>query len=138
MPLLNLRVLVVDDNASDRAVARAMVFRLKPAFVHEAENGTVAEAKLQTGLEIGKPYNLMILDWNMPGTTNGLKLLQYVRAHSQLRNIKIIVMTGTAAREVVEAAIKNGADDFVVKPLQSKLLAEKIERFMVDKPSKPA
>ena len=128
MSLPKLRVLIVDDNPSDRAIARAMMFRLKPAFVHEAENGAVAEGKLQTGLEISKPYNLLILDWNMPGT-NGLKLLQVIRGHYQLKNIKVIVMTATAAREVVEAAIKNGADDFVVKPLDSKLLVQKVEKL---------
>ena len=133
----NLRILIVDDNASDRTVARSLVFRLKPALVHEAENGSVAEGKLQTSFNIGKPYTLLIIDWNMPGT-NGLKLLQCIRANPKMKGIKIIVMTGTAAREVVEAAISNGADDFIVKPLEAKLLQQKIEKFMDLISSKPA
>lgn len=121
-----LRILIVDDNPSDRLVVRSMVFKLKPLLIHEAENGSVAEAKLKTGIEIGQPYTLVILDWNMP-QTNGLKLLQQMRAHVQLKSIKVIVITATAERAVVEAAVKNGADDFVVKPVDEKLLHHKIK-----------
>lgn len=121
-----LRILIVDDNPSDRLVVRSMVFKLKPLLIHEAENGGVAESKLKTGLEISQPYTLLILDWNMPGT-NGLKLLQLMRSHSHFKSIKVIVITATAERAVVEAAVKNGADDFIVKPIDEKLLHHKIK-----------
>jgi two-component system, chemotaxis family, chemotaxis protein CheY len=123
-----MRILIVDDNQSDRMVVRAMVFKFRPTFVHEAENGAVAESKLKTAIEISQPYHLVVLDWNMPNT-NGLKLLQLVRAKAQFKSLKIIVMTGSAAREIVEAAIKNGADDFIVKPIDEDLLHQKIEKL---------
>jgi CheY-like chemotaxis protein len=121
------RILIVDDNPSDRRVVRAMVFRFSPLLVHEAENGAVAEGKLKTAVEIDQPYGLVILDWNMPGT-NGERLLQLIRSNTHLRSVKVIVMTATAAREVVEAAVANGADDFIVKPIVESLFQQKIER----------
>jgi two-component system chemotaxis response regulator CheY len=118
-----LRILIVDDNPSDRLVVRSMVFKLKPLLIHEAENGSVAEAKLKTGIEIGQPYTLVILDWNMP-QTNGLKLLQQMRAHAQLKSIKVIVITATAERAVV------------VKPIDEKLLHHKI-KALFEPPKEP-
>lgn len=130
-----LRFLIVDDNASDRLVVRSMVSKLWPLLVHEAENGTVAEGKLKTALDIDQPYDVVIVDWNMPGS-NGLKLLQTMRTKANFKSTVVIVMTATAAREVVEAAIKNGADDFIVKPIDGALLRQKIEKLTA--PAKPA
>jgi CheY-like chemotaxis protein len=122
-----MRILIVDDNPSDRSIVRAIVFKFRPTIVHEAENGMLAEGKLKTALEIDQPYGLVILDWNMPGV-NGKKLLKVIRADSQLKSVKVIIITATAAREVVEAAAAGGADDFIVKPIDSTLFEQKIEK----------
>lgn len=124
-----LRILIVDDNQTDRVLVRAMVAKLRPGLVHEAENGAVAEAKIKTAAQINQSYDIVILDWNMPGT-NGLKLLQVVRSQPTLKTIPVIVMTATAEREIVHAAIKNGADDFIVKPIDEQLLRQKIQTLV--------
>ena len=93
--------------------------------VQEAENGVIAENKLRTGAEIGQPYDLVIADWNMPGGS-GLKLLQHLRADAKTKKTRVIMMTGTADRETVQNAIASGVDAFIVKPVEMKILVEKL------------
>lgn len=126
MSLHELKALIVDDNASDRLVVKAILNQLRLETVHEAEDGTIAENKLLVATDMREPYDVIVLDWNMP-RTGGMKLLQIVRANSKLKNVKVIIMTGSSNREVVEEAMKSGVRDFIVKPVQAPLLKQKLE-----------
>ena len=128
MTLPKMRVLIVDDNATDRMIVRQSLRKLGCKEIQEAEDGTIAEGKIRTAVEIGACFDLVILDWNMPRTT-GAKLLEHLRTFSKTRNMKIIIMTATADRETVESAIQGGANDFLVKPVQIEALKEKIEKL---------
>lgn len=127
-PRSGRRVLVVDDNPIDRQIVIKILHKLGFKDVQEAENGTIAEAKLRNAADIDTPFDLVLLDWNMP-SMNGSKLLQYVRANPKLKKIKIIVMTAASAKKTVEEAIRNGADEFVVKPVEHATVQPKIEKM---------
>jgi two-component system chemotaxis response regulator CheY len=128
MAYTDLRVLIVDDNQSDRLLCKALVSNLGVTHIQGAENGSIAETKMVAAVDVGQAYDLVILDWNMP-RANGLKLLQYVRHNRRLKHTKIIIMTATAERELVDEAVKHGADDFIVKPLKAEPLHEKIKKL---------
>lgn len=128
MKLLKTRILIVDDNASDRVVVRAILKSLGCKEIQEAEDGSIADGKIRTAVEIGAPFDLVIMDWNMPRTT-GAKLLDSIRYAVKTRNTKLIVMTATADRETVEDAIAGGADDFLVKPVTLDAMKEKLEKM---------
>ena len=127
-PKLKLNVLVVDDNASDRLVAKAMLAKAGLRSVQEAEDGSIAEKKILTALEIGKPFELILLDWKMP-RGNGISILEMIRTNAKLKNTKVLMVTGLADPKLVKEAKQLNVDGFLVKPLTSASLDEKIQKL---------
>ncbi|RYG13710.1 MAG: response regulator transcription factor [Burkholderiales bacterium] len=102
-----MRILVVEDTAD---IAEAVVMRLKSTghAVDWEANGRVAAELLDV-----QPYDLVILDLNLPGE-DGLSLLRRLRA----RRVKTPVLVITARSAVDEriSALDLGADDYLTKP----------------------
>ena len=122
------RVLIVDDNQSDRLVIQRMCEKFGLTDVQVAEDGSIAESKIVNAEQTGKPFQLIMLDYNMPGQ-NGMKVLQQIRKSKLTKSAKVIIMTAGAEVEIVEAAVVNGANDFIVKPVAVALLKEKLTKL---------
>lgn len=58
--------------------------------------------------------DVTVLDLQMPGW-DGLKTLRAFRAHPNLADVKVMVLTSDSSRETVLAAIHAGADDYTIK-----------------------
>ena len=128
MPLRSFRVLIVDDNRSDRLVLTALLKSLNLERVDEAEDVLESLHQLGAAHDFGAPFDLLLLDWEMPGAT-GLKLLQKVRADERFRDIGVFMVTGKANRARVEEAIGAKVDDFILKPVRREDLAQKLEAY---------
>jgi putative nucleotidyltransferase with HDIG domain len=118
------RVLVVDDEVAHRNVIKAMLtqhgMRCKTAS-SAAEALTVLESE---------PADAVIADLNMPGGS-GLALLADVR--KIYPHLVFLMATGVDdARRGVEA-MRNGADDYLVKPLQAETIVASLERAFHEK-----
>lgn len=126
----DLNILVIDDNKSDRLVVKSILKNFLFTQVQEAEDSLSATKKISLSAQTGEAFNLLLIDWNMPGG-NGIKVIKSVREElkMQSKEVKIIVMTATAERNVVEQAILGGADDFIVKPVEMNVLKAKIEKL---------
>ena len=90
----------------------SVVLRKKGHTVLEAEDGNQAFAMLQAQPDI----RIVISDWMMPGM-DGIELLQQVRKNSGERYTYFILLTGKSDRQAVVEGMNNGADDFLVKPV---------------------
>jgi sigma-B regulation protein RsbU (phosphoserine phosphatase) len=112
-------VLVVDDAPSQRLLGRAVVERLGYPVL-EAADGHEALAVLAR-----KPVSIILSDWMMAGM-NGLELCQAVRSRDLGRYIYVILATARNERADLLAGMNAGADDFLVKPLDSALLAVRL------------
>ncbi len=88
----------------------------------EAENGADALEKL-SGID------LILTDWNMP-IMNGLDFVKAVRASTAYAKLPIIMVTTEGAKESVIEALKNGVNDYVVKPFNKITIVEKIESLI--------
>ncbi|MGE5276684.1 MAG: response regulator transcription factor [Acidobacteriota bacterium] len=100
------RVLVVDDEAGIRKVARDALERAG----HEVEtalDGEEALARFEQGA-----FDLIITDWNMPGV-DGFELVRRVRRKSAL---PILVLTVRQEERDKVRLLDAGADDYVTKP----------------------
>ncbi len=69
--------------------------------------------------------DLLVLDWNVPDMT-GFDVIRWVREEHG-GSVPIIMMTARAAEEDIVAALKAGADEYVIKPVQPAVLLARIE-----------
>jgi response regulator RpfG family c-di-GMP phosphodiesterase len=114
-----MRVLVVDDETSVRKLLAVMLE--ESAISHEsAPSG--AEALKFLGRE---PFDAVISDLQMPGMS-GLDLLAQVRR--QYPNLAFLMATGVDDIRVGLQAMHQGADDYLVKPLQMDAVTMSLER----------
>ncbi|HOF84499.1 MAG TPA: response regulator [Treponemataceae bacterium] len=116
-------VLVVDDSRIMRNIVKNTFSAMGiPCDFVEAGNGKEALAQLET-----REIHLVLLDWNMP-ELSGLDFLKKVRAMEKYSSLPIIMVTSEAARYNVIEALKNGATDYIIKPVNEKSFREKISK----------
>jgi two-component system chemotaxis response regulator CheY len=117
-------IMVVDDSRIMRNIVKNTFSLLKiPCQFVEAGNGAEALQKLQL-----QPIHLILLDWNMP-ELSGLDFLKQVRAKDEYKNLPIIMVTSEAARYNVIEALKNGATDYIIKPVNERKFMEKMAKI---------
>jgi two-component system chemotaxis response regulator CheY len=72
--------------------------------------------------------DLVLLDWNMP-KLSGIDFLKQVRADEKYKKLPIIMVTSESAKFNVIEAIKNGATDYVTKPVNLDVFKEKLAKL---------
>ena len=87
----NLRVLVVDDNASSRQVLRRQIFAWK-LQKGSAESGREALSLLRAAAATGHPYDIALLDVAMP-EMDGLALAHAIKTAPTIAGTKLIALT---------------------------------------------
>ncbi len=119
-------ILVVDDNAMD--VKKVCVILENEGLIPVvAKDGATALEMIQS-----HRFDMAVIDLQMP-TMNGFKLTEKLRAHEETKMLPIIVMSGTyKAEQDVKAALLAGANDFVLKPIDSLMLTSKISRILTN------
>jgi two-component system chemotaxis response regulator CheY len=117
-------ILVVDDSRIMRNIVKNTFSQLKiPCQFLEAANGRDALAILQS-----QGVNLILLDWNMP-ELSGIDFLKKVRAIEQYKSLPIIMVTSESAKYNVIEALKSGATDYIIKPVNEKIFIEKLSKI---------
>ncbi len=124
-----IRVLLVDDNPTDRALLKAALRQLGVKEVQEAENGTIALFKIKNNNDIRKAFSLFIIDWKMP-SLDGLGLLKQIRNEDQTRHATVLMVSGNADKAFVKDAGHEGITDFLVKPFEPDLLLERLGKVI--------
>lgn len=117
-----MRVLIADDHDLVRETIAA--YLLNEGVVEVRTAATLDEAIAEA--DNTGSFDVVLLDYNMPGM-NGLEGLTKMRQANDDRPVALI--SGTATRDVADAALKAGAAGFVPKTLASKSMVTAI-RFM--------
>jgi two-component system chemotaxis response regulator CheY len=119
-------VLVVDDSRIMRNIVKNTFSQLKiPCQFLEASNGKEALQQLT-----GQQINLILLDWNMP-ELSGIDFLRKVRGMEEYKTLPIIMVTSEAAKYNVIEALKSGATDYIIKPVNEKIFSEKLSKISI-------
>ena len=119
-------ILVVDDSRIMRNIVKNTFSELKiPCEFFEAENGKTAFQILQV-----QTIHLILLDWNMPEVA-GIDFLKQVRSMEQYKNLPIIMVTSESAKYNVVEALKSGATDYIIKPINEKIFREKLSKIII-------
>ena len=116
------KVLVVDDEHYMRKVVRTMLTSIGVRTVYEAADGPA-------GLEIIRTIapDVVVLDWEMPGL-DGAAFVRMVRSPRTFPypDVPIIMLTGHGERSRVVEAIQIGVNEFLLKPVSSKALQDRL------------
>jgi hypothetical protein len=126
--LNNRRLLVVDDNATNRKVIRyqANGWGMR---VDEAESAAAALIALQNAWEQAIPYDVALIDMQMP-QTDGLTLGEQIKANSVLAEIPLIMLTSTNQRDEVQQTLTIGFAAYLVKPVKPSRLLDTIMNIL--------
>jgi two-component system chemotaxis response regulator CheY len=121
--------MIVDDSEITRRQIRTAVedfakeayigLNIEPSVI-EAANGKEALQMLKDN-----KVNIILLDWTMP-ELSGLDFLKAVRSIETYKSLPIIMITGKKDKCDVIEALKYGATDYMVKPLDRQLFIEKM------------
>ncbi len=115
----SMRVLLVDDDASMRAILKGLLEKIGHE-VFEAANG-------QQGFEMALDLHphVMIVDWLMP-EMDGIELTRALRQTRIGRAIYVLILTGVEDEEKLIHAFESGVDDYMTKPLKPRVLQARL------------
>lgn len=114
-----MRVLVIDDSKSMRAILRAALQPLGKLDIVEAHDGVDATSKV-----IACKPQLILCDSDMPK----MKGLDFVRALRQTdRTTPIVLISTKSDRASVVQAVEAGVNNYVVKPFTPDLLRQRVK-----------
>ncbi|MGI8745455.1 MAG: response regulator [Bryobacteraceae bacterium] len=132
----SFRVLLVEDDAADARLTREALDESKtPYQLHVMRDGLQALAyltQMKTSSEVSRP-DVILLDWNLPGM-DGREVLRAIKSDEQLRNIPVLVLTTSSARDDVRQAYDLHANCFITKPTNIHRFFEiigEVEKFWV-------
>ena len=108
------RVLVVDDSATNRRIVREMLVAVG-LQVGEAADGTAGLEALQVAQRSGVPYDLAILDAQMPGL-DGFALGAAVRAVPAIAETRLLMLTSSGERGDGQRCRELGINGYLAKP----------------------
>lgn len=114
--LAGKRVLIVDDNESNRLILHHLVsgWGMIDDLAEDAEAGL---QRITQSTQRGEPYDLAILDVVMPGK-DGLQLARELQYHPEGSGIRLVVMTSILQRGHAEQARQAGAMGYLPKPVR--------------------
>jgi PAS domain S-box-containing protein len=118
--LSSIRVLIVDDNATNRRIFFHQTSSWGMIAV-EAESGKLALELLRAAATQGQPFDLAILDLMMPGM-NGFQLAEAIKADPLIAAVALVLLPSFGQRGHGEQARQAGIAAYLQKPVrQSKL-----------------
>ncbi len=112
--LQDVRVLIVDDNATNREIlmTRLRSWGMRPS---QAEDGLAALEKLHQATK-DDPFRLAVIDMQMP-VMDGKKLGRAIHSDPQLNNTRMVMLTSLGARGDAKAFADLGFAGYLTKPV---------------------
>lgn len=117
-----MKVLNVDDNLNNRLIIQLLLEDFDEiTLIDEAEDGAEAVAKCQE-----QTYDLIFMDIMMPGI-NGIEATKQIASKS--KTTMIIAVSALDDEESKYQMLKNGAEDYIVKPIHDELFKQRVKQY---------
>jgi len=133
--LLDMPVLIVDDNATNRRILDEILCKwgMRPVSV---DSGTEALAKMERAIKSGEPFPLMILDVNMPGM-DGFTVAERVNQNPALSGATIMMLSSASRPGDISRCKEVGVAAYLMKPVRHVELLEAILEVLGGRVAKP-
>ena len=122
-----IRVLLVEDNPGDARLLREALADVNPAHFELTHATTLSEGMERLAAD---RIDVVLLDLSLPDA-NGLDT--FVRLHARAPNVPIVVLTGLADETVAAAALREGAQDYLVKGQVDSNLLSRSMRYAIER-----
>jgi CheY-like chemotaxis protein len=129
------RLLVVDDNETNRRIVRDML-GAEGMAVHEASRADAGLEALRRAARAGTPYDLAILDAQMPDQ-DGFELATAVRADRALKETRLLILTSAGQKGDGERCRQLGIQAYLTKPIARADLVEAVGTVLAGTASAP-
>jgi two-component system, chemotaxis family, chemotaxis protein CheY len=113
-------MLIIDDSSTMRRLLGLIASDLGV----ESEQAPDGQAALDR-VERSPDFDVALVDWDMP-CMDGLEFVRRVRQRPALAQMKLMMVTSHCGARDVRAALELGADDFLMKPLDAAMVADKL------------
>lgn len=120
-----IRVLLVDD---DQLICDLITAYLESAGINLIDYANDGHRGISMMYEAAPIYDLVLCDWHMPNKS-GLDVHSAMRAAERYLGTVFMLVTAVSEAKQIRAAIEDGVDDYVVKPIEQDKLIKKIARF---------
>ena len=120
------RILVVDDNTTNRII----LHRYLTSWGGQSDSASSAQeaiAKLQDAEIAGRPYDLALLDLNMP-EMNGYQLVQFIQSDSKLEKMPLIMLSSSVQDAIQMRGLR--VDIWLDKPVRQSDLHDAIATLL--------
>ena len=122
--LSDMKTLVVDDHIIIRRDLEQFLKNMGCKHIDQAGNVADAQAKMAA-----QQYNIVFLDWNMPGKS-GFHLLQQCRADKAYDGTAFVIVSAESDDRYIIEALRAGATSYIVKPVAEAMLQEHLTKVM--------
>jgi len=123
--LRELRVLSVDDNATNREILRHQLAAWQVQKQGCAPSSEEALKELRAAAALGVPYDVALLDMQMPDT-DGLTLARAIKADPNIKATRLIILTSLGQMMSTEELKSYDIDVFLVKPVKQARLMDSL------------
>jgi signal transduction histidine kinase/CheY-like chemotaxis protein len=126
--LHGLKVLIVDDNATNRKILEEMLknWRIRPTTADGAQSALLA---METATKSGEPFRLLLLDANMP-VIDGFDLAAQIKRNPAFNGITIMMLTSSGQRGDVTRCRDLGISAYLIKPIKQSSLLDSITTIL--------
>ncbi|HET7437387.1 MAG TPA: fused response regulator/phosphatase [Thermoanaerobaculia bacterium] len=117
------RIVVIDDNENDVQVTRR--------FLERRGYDAIPALSGEEGLRLAEQLapDAILVDYRMP-VMDGFEVARRMKAHPELRNIPVLMLTGSDSAQHVVEGLGAGADDFVTKGSDTEVLLARLRALL--------
>ena len=133
--LQDRRVLIVENNATNRTILEQQV-RTQGMLPQSVEDGEQALVWLRRAAERGAPFEVAIVDMQMPGL-DGLAVARRIKADPALATTRLVLLTSVSYRGAAQVAHAAGFAAFLTKPVRQAHLYDCLSLVVTVAPLRP-
>jgi CheY-like chemotaxis protein len=129
MVLKGKRLLIVEDNVGNKAIAQMLLERAGARVIIERRGITAVDVLKKSG-----PFDAVLLDLMFPGNVSGFDVFQQIKLTDEGRDVPVIAVSAADASTALPRAQALGFAGYISKPIDFQLFPHQIHRVINGEP----